>query len=266
MAHLTARAGYRALVDRLNRFPQGAPPRKSCSRSSNCSSPSARPGSSRGCPSSRSRVDEASQAWRVPPAEAQRTLETLAGRALLLDMDDHGVQRYVLPPPMAGFFEFSMMRVRGDIDQRMLSELFYQYLNVEEEFIKALFRAARRSSGGSSCTSRRCPPGPRCTCSTTSAPATSSGRRRPSGSAMCYCRHKMSHLGRACDAPMDICMTFSDGGRVARQARVRAAGRRRRVPRPAAGGARAGTSCSSARTCARASTSSATAAAAAARR
>jgi len=40
---------------------------------------------------------------------------------------------------MAGFFEFSLMRYRNDIDQKMLSELFYQYLNVEEDFIKDLF-------------------------------------------------------------------------------------------------------------------------------
>ena len=40
---------------------------------------------------------------------------------------------------MAGFFEFSLMRVRGDIDQKALSERYYQYLNVEEDFIKALF-------------------------------------------------------------------------------------------------------------------------------
>ena len=26
---------------------------------------------------------------------------------------------------------------------------------------------------------------------------------------MCYCRHKMQHVGKACDAPMDICMTFN---------------------------------------------------------
>jgi len=26
---------------------------------------------------------------------------------------------------------------------------------------------------------------------------------------MCYCRHKMGHVGRACEAPMDICMTFN---------------------------------------------------------
>jgi ferredoxin len=29
------------------------------------------------------------------------------------------------------------------------------------------------------------------------------------GVGLCYCRHKMEHLGRDCDAPKDICMTFN---------------------------------------------------------
>ena len=29
------------------------------------------------------------------------------------------------------------------------------------------------------------------------------------GIGVCYCRHKMLHMGRNCDAPMDICMTFN---------------------------------------------------------
>ena len=29
------------------------------------------------------------------------------------------------------------------------------------------------------------------------------------GVGTCYCRHKMDHLGKACGAPMDICMTFN---------------------------------------------------------
>jgi len=29
------------------------------------------------------------------------------------------------------------------------------------------------------------------------------------GVGVCYCRHKMEHVGKACDAPMDICMTFN---------------------------------------------------------
>ena len=31
-----------------------------------------------------------------------------------------------MTPPMAGFFEFSMMRVRGDLDQKVLAELFWE--------------------------------------------------------------------------------------------------------------------------------------------
>jgi hypothetical protein len=78
---------------------------------------------------------QASRNWQMEELEARKLLETLAGRAILVDVG--GV--YTLPPPMAGFFEFSMMRLRGDIDQKLLGELYYQYMNVEEEFIKALF-------------------------------------------------------------------------------------------------------------------------------
>ena len=70
-------------------------------------------------------------------------LDKLASRARSLDTEQNGDTRYVLPPPMAGFFEFSLMRVRGDVDQKALAELFYQYLNVEEDFIKALFTQGR---------------------------------------------------------------------------------------------------------------------------
>ena len=29
------------------------------------------------------------------------------------------------------------------------------------------------------------------------------------GVGRCYCRHKMEHMGKACSAPQDICMTFN---------------------------------------------------------
>ena len=58
---------------------------------------------------------------------------------ILLDIDRDGETVYVLPPPVAGFFEFSMMRVNRSLDQKLLSELFYQYLNVEEDFVRDLF-------------------------------------------------------------------------------------------------------------------------------
>jgi ferredoxin len=110
---------------------------------------------------------------------------------------------------MAGFFEFSLMRVRSDIDQKALSELFYQYLNVEEDFVRTLFTEGETRLGRTFINE----------------PALSAENslhvldyERATeviktathiGVGICYCRHKMMHLGRACNAPMDICMTFN---------------------------------------------------------
>ncbi len=141
--------------------------------------------------------------------EARKILDQLAGRALLVDFEVDGDMRYVLPPPMAGFFEFSMMRIREDIDQRLLAELFYQYLNQEEEFVRALFTEGKTQLGRTF----------------VHEPVLSEANalhvldyERASeviksasfrGISTCYCRHKMQHLERACTAPMDICMTFN---------------------------------------------------------
>jgi ferredoxin len=116
---------------------------------------------------------------------------------------------------MAGFSEFSMMRVREDIDQKLLAELFHQYLNVEEEFIKALFQGGETELGRTFVNERALP-------DDTALPGDTALQvldyERASaiirdashvGVGVCYCRHKMEHLDRACDAPMKICMTFN---------------------------------------------------------
>ncbi len=70
----------------------------------------------------------------------------LTGDCLLMAEENDDVL-YSMPPPMAGFFEFSLMRYRNDIDQKTLSELFYQYMNVEEDFIKNLFTIGETQLG-----------------------------------------------------------------------------------------------------------------------
>jgi ferredoxin len=151
----------------------------------------------------------ASKILKLDLAETQKILEELASRAILVDSDHDGEMSYILPPPMAGFFEFSMMRLRGDVDQKVLGELFYQYMNVEEEFIRALFTHGETQLG------RTFVHEPVLTSDNalhvldyeraSEVIKTASHR----GIGVCYCRHKMRHMGRACDAPMDICMTFN---------------------------------------------------------
>jgi Pyruvate/2-oxoacid:ferredoxin oxidoreductase delta subunit len=210
MAHLTARSGYEHLVERLNRFPQGAPPSELLFKILKLlfTEPEAELVSQ--LPIKPFTVRTASRVWKMTPARAQAILNGLADKAILLDIEQDGRQLYMLPPPMAGFFEFSMMRVRGDIDQKMLAELFYQYLNVEEDFIKALFtegetqigRALVREGVLSGELMLEVLDYER------ASHVIRSARHRAVSA--CYCRHKMQHVGRACDAPMQICMTFGN--------------------------------------------------------
>ena len=126
MAHLAARSAYARLVDRLNQFPQGAPPSDLLYRILGLLFTEREADLVARLPIRPFAADRAASAWKMPVADAQRVLDTLASKAILLDLQQGDEHLYVLPPPMAGFFEFSLMRVRDDVDQRLLSELFYQ--------------------------------------------------------------------------------------------------------------------------------------------
>jgi ferredoxin len=114
---------------------------------------------------------------------------------------------------MAGFFEFSMMRVRGDVDQKRLAELYFEYLNVEEDFIKDLFLRGETRLGRTFVQERAVPA--ELSLRVLDYERASHVIREASTVAvsLCYCRHKMEHVGRACDAPRDICLTFGGTAR-----------------------------------------------------
>jgi ferredoxin len=210
MAHRTLKkSSYENLVDRLNRFPQGAPPSETLYRILKILFSEKEAQLVSQLPIKPFTAEVAAKVWKMGLTESRKVLEDLAGRAILVDIDINGVSHYVLPPPMAGFFEFSMMRLRGDIDQKLLGELFYQYMNVEEDFIKSLFVQGETQLG-------------RVFVNETALTETSAlhilDYERASqviqtashiGVGVCYCRHKMEHVGKNCDAPMEICMTFN---------------------------------------------------------
>lgn len=209
MAHHSLKAGYADLVERLNRFPQGAPPSALLYRILQVLFTEREASLVALLPIKPFSAKKAASIWKMSLAQAEKTLETLAQRAILLDMVHGDRTLYVLPPPMAGFFEFSLMRLRGDIDQKLLSELFYQYLNVEDDFVRALFGTGETQMG------RVFVQEPVLTEENalhvldyeraSDVIRTATAR----GIGLCYCRHKKSHLGQACEAPLDICMTFN---------------------------------------------------------
>ena len=213
MGHLAARDGYRHLVDRLNRSPQGAPPSDLLYRILEILFSPTEAELVAQLPIKPFGTATAARAWRLPLPEAARVLERLASRAILLDLEQDGEPLYVLPPPMAGFFEFSMMRLRGDVDQKRLAELYFEYLNVEEDFIKDLFVRGQTQLGRTFVRERSIPP--ELSLSVLDHERSSHVIRSDSTAAvsLCYCRHKMEHVGRACKASREICLTFGSSAR-----------------------------------------------------
>jgi len=208
MAHHVAGSAYRRLTERLNRFPQGAPPSESLYRILEILFSEREAALVARLPIRPFTAARAAAAWKMGEAEARGVLDRLASRALLVDFEQDGVVHYVLPPPMAGFFEFSMMRVRGDVDQKLLAELFHQYLNVEEDFVRELFAGGETQLGRAFVHEPALPAGDALHVLDFERASEVIRNARHRGISTCYCRHKMLHLDRACDAPLDICMTF----------------------------------------------------------
>ena len=130
---------YQKLTERINLFPQGAVATDLLYNILKILFSEREAGLVSLLPIKPFNAKKASVIWKIKETEASKILNDLADRGILLDTENSGDILYSMPPPMAGFFEFSLMRYRNDIDQKTLSELFYQYMNVEEGFIKDLF-------------------------------------------------------------------------------------------------------------------------------
>ena len=215
MAHRTVKSSYAELTERLNKFPQGAPPSEHLERilalifSEDEARLAAR------LPIAPFKLAAAARAWKTTPAEAEKILDDMAAKALIVDASMNGKRLYFLPPPIAGFFEFSMMHGgRGEETHSALAELFKQYIHQEDEFMLDLFGVGETKFG------RMLVREPsldgdnhlhvldheRATMVIEEATDIAVGT--------CYCRHQKEHLGEACDAPLEMCMALNSAAGV----------------------------------------------------
>ena len=215
MGHITSKNAYKSLEERINWFTQGAPASETFYKILQVLFTEKEAKVMAMLPVRPFTVKRAARIWNTSEAKAEKVLDHLCEKALLVDSSYEGVRRFVIPPPMAGFIEFALMRTRGDIDQKYLAELYYQYMNVEEDFVKDLFYATETKLGRVY----------------VQEPVLTNEHMnhildyerathiieeaKYIGLGLCYCRHKMYHAGHSCEigAPLDVCLTF---GNVAR--------------------------------------------------
>jgi Fe-S-cluster-containing hydrogenase component 2 len=208
MSHLASQSGYSTLIQRLNWFPQGAPPSELLTKILALLFTEKEAALIGQLPIRPVSPATAAQLWMMREVDAFRILEGLAERALLLDTELEGEKMYVLPPPMAGFFGYALMRVRKDIDQEGLSELLYQYLNLEQDFVRSLFTEGKTRFGRILVGEEEIPRQSISRVLNYERASETVKSARKIGVGTCHCRHKMQHVGKACAAPTEVCMTF----------------------------------------------------------
>ncbi|MBP1688075.1 MAG: 4Fe-4S ferredoxin [Deltaproteobacteria bacterium] len=141
--------------------------------------------------------------------ELKPRLDAMCDKGLVLDLvhPDTGKTKYLLSPPVVGFIEFSMMRVNDGIPKKRMAEALEAYTHSDGTFAREVF-------GGDTVIGRALvhesalgdEPMPdvldweRATAILSEA--------QTWAVAHCYCRHKAAHLGKACDAPQEVCLSL----------------------------------------------------------
>ncbi len=210
MGHVAGKQAYLDLQQRLDRMPIGAPAHRALIEiletlfsEEECRVAAAIP----------LRVASLGQVARnagLPEGRTRTVLEMLATKGLVVDLPrDDRPTLYYLNPAIIGFFEFSMMRVRADIDQAKVARLMWEYLREDPErgFLRMLAAGetfiarplvAEDALGPEIATEIL--DWQRASAIIEEAGAWAEG--------LCHCRHVKLHLGERCSYPLDHCLSL----------------------------------------------------------
>lgn len=210
MSHIVGKDAYKSLEERLNKFPQGAPPSETLYKILSMMFTEEEATLVAKLPIKSFNIKDANEIWELSEVKTAKILENLASKALILDLEceKDGEQKYMMAPPMAGFFEFALMRTGGHLDQKLLSKLLHQYLNVEDAFVKDLFWGTDTKLGRAFVQERVLNDENSIDILDYEKASHIIKSARHIGVSSCYCRHKAHHLGDNCYAPMETCLSF----------------------------------------------------------
>jgi len=142
------------------------------------------------------------------PETMRAKLEPMCDKGLVMDFHTRsGKVRYMLSPPVIGFFEFSMMRAKDMYPKKELARALITYMHDDPAFAEQVFggdtvvgRALVHEDQLEDGLSTEILDWERATSIIENATMIAVTN--------CYCRHKAEHLGHACDHPQETCLSF----------------------------------------------------------
>jgi NAD-dependent dihydropyrimidine dehydrogenase PreA subunit len=139
-------------------------------------------------------------------------LAQMCDRGLVMDLvhPRTGKVRYFLAPPVVGFLEFSLMRAADDYPKKRVAEAMDAYMHGDRAFATEVF-GADTVVGRALADERTIAEDERPDVLDFELASAIIRDARSVAVSLCYCRHKAEHLGRACEAPMDNCLSLNTG-------------------------------------------------------
>ena len=150
---------------------------------------------------------------RLSEDATRKVLDRLVRKGLVVDLPRDGRSTvYFLNPTIIGFFEFSMMRVRADVDQKKVAELMWAYMRDDPDlgFMRMLAEGetfiARPLVNEDALE-------PEVWTEILDADKASAiiDEATSWAEGVCHCRHVKLHLGKRCDYPLDHCLALNTG-------------------------------------------------------
>ena len=139
-------------------------------------------------------------------------LEHVCEKGLVMDLvnPETGQVKYVLSPPVVGFFEFSMMRTHDMFPKKELAQALHAYTKTDRAFADEVF--GQDTAIGRALVHED-------QISEVSKPDVLDWERawylikeaETISLSLCYCRHKAGHVGKACKTPQDTCLSLNGG-------------------------------------------------------
>jgi NAD-dependent dihydropyrimidine dehydrogenase PreA subunit len=151
-------------------------------------------------------IDALAERTGVDRDELDGMITAMAGKGLVLDLEQNGRRYASLAPVVIGFYEFTFMRTRDDAPMETLAELFEHYFD-EGALPHAVFQM--NTQIGRSLVREESLPAELPTEVLDWERATSIVRSAHSVAvSLCPCRHHAQLVGRGCGNPLRTCLSF----------------------------------------------------------
>ncbi|UZP68027.1 4Fe-4S dicluster domain-containing protein [Desulfovibrio mangrovi] len=160
-----------------------------------------------------STLERVSQITGLPAASLRPRLESLCSKGLVCDIWENEQYLYMISPFVIGFFEFTMMRTKGELSPKLWAELFQRYMFGDRDFLDANF------GDGQIISVMRALPYEETVADTDHVEILDYEKASALVAensifavGLCSCRHEKHHLGtQGCDVTLETCTSMGDG-------------------------------------------------------